>query len=1240
MRSNFNFAPAIPGSAGSFRRGFAVLLAACMWMAMLGCGGGKGGDGGNGGNGGGATPNFSASLVTQGNFTSGQQGATYKITVTNTGNAPTNGTVTLVDPPTGFTVTAMAGPNWSCTVATTTCTRGDVLPPSQSYPAITVTGNVTAANGASITVALNVSGGGVASPVTSNPTVTVAAVALAITKTHSGNFTAGQQGATYTVTVKNGASAGATNGKVTVTETVPSGETLASMVGTGWTCPGAGGANTCDRTDLLATGQSYPAITVAVNVAANATSPQVNQATVSGGGITSPVSTTDSTTINPPPVGPDLSMVESHAGNFGAGTSGVLNLAVGNVGTGTTTAAITVTDTLPAQFTYVSGMATGWTCGAAGQLVTCTDSIAVAAGGSAATIPLVVSVAGSASGTVSNTATVATAGDSDAGNNSSTDSVNVLSSLPESISMGIPGAAASGVIYAGGSQETINITVTNQGAGDTLSAALTQNGSSCTAAACGSVGSVAGSASPYTVTYTPPPSVAAATAVALTVTSTTAGAFPATANFTVFPAGAMVVKVAGPTPGSGPQNNLAAYVFNDSSSLGATVRLLAAGYACRPVPSPGTGTTCGTLTVGTRTSATTGAGQGTPGIPFTKTQLSYTPPANMPDPPYDRPMIWASANADSTKVAETTFVLGQGIVTGFLIGNPSRLQTVLTGGSTLTLAAGFGNDTGVNKTVIWSLTTTSGTNCQPACGTLGSPSYAWNGNSVSASIPYTPPATVPSGAAHQPVLTMTPVDAINNNQISDSVQFEINDGTCGSGNNGVLNGQYAFLLRGGGQNAGYLATIGSFTADGNGHVTGGSLDSNAHFGAQIGLSILAAGSSYSIGADGRGCLTLANSNGGAPTFRIAVGALDGSNHATQGRILRFTDNNGVGPRAQGVLMKQDAAAFATAISGNYVFAEEGVTATGARLASEGLYHADGAGILTNFDSDSADGDGNVDTNDTAGSGTYSSTVDANGRGTAIVKGGNAVFYIVSSSEFLAMTTDPIGPAAPILSGDNRKQTAPAGGFAQTSLDGNAYVFYETAVDSATGGNAVLAGLAKFTTNGAETVTQEINVNGNVSEQTGTDSLTIAANGRATNSDGSVALYLVGTDSAFVLNTDQSVPFGYAEQQAAGPFSNASISGQVFFGGGAPTPGGTYDSASATFDGAGTLTLTLDEQDPYGGLGSQSLSISYAIDAATGKLTVTYQSMPVVIGFVVSGSKVVFLSQGTGSAGPELFAGQK
>ncbi|MGA2716972.1 MAG: FG-GAP-like repeat-containing protein, partial [Bryobacteraceae bacterium] len=97
---------------------------------------------------------------------------------------------------------------------------------------------------------------------------------------HTGNFTRGQSGATYSVVISNGAS-GAPTGffEVTATEVLPAGLTLISMAGAGWNCA----ANTCTRFDSLAPGASYPAITVTVNVASNAPSQVTNQVTVSAG---------------------------------------------------------------------------------------------------------------------------------------------------------------------------------------------------------------------------------------------------------------------------------------------------------------------------------------------------------------------------------------------------------------------------------------------------------------------------------------------------------------------------------------------------------------------------------------------------------------------------------------------------------------------------------------------------------------------------------------------------------------------------------------------------------------------------------------------------------------------------------------------------------------------------------------------------------------------------------------------
>ncbi|HLK67471.1 MAG TPA: IPT/TIG domain-containing protein [Bryobacteraceae bacterium] len=118
---------------------------------------------------------------------------------------------------------------------------------------------------------------------------------LSIAKTHTGNLFQGQSAAAYKLTVSNGGQGVATVGPVTVTETIPAGLALVSMSGAGWACSG----KTCTRTDSLNPSSSYPAITVTVNVASNAPSQVVNQASVSGGG-SAPLTATDPATVGPP----------------------------------------------------------------------------------------------------------------------------------------------------------------------------------------------------------------------------------------------------------------------------------------------------------------------------------------------------------------------------------------------------------------------------------------------------------------------------------------------------------------------------------------------------------------------------------------------------------------------------------------------------------------------------------------------------------------------------------------------------------------------------------------------------------------------------------------------------------------------------------------------------------------------------------------------------------------------------
>ena len=104
---------------------------------------------------------------------------------------------------------------------------------------------------------------------------------------------------------------------------------------------------------------------------------------------------------------PVLSIAKSHAGNFTAGTNGSYSLVVSNNSLSAIAGTTTVTDTLPAGLTYVSAGGSGWSCGAAGQVVTCSNGSGVAANASLPAIALTVAVAGSVGASIGNQAQVA-----------------------------------------------------------------------------------------------------------------------------------------------------------------------------------------------------------------------------------------------------------------------------------------------------------------------------------------------------------------------------------------------------------------------------------------------------------------------------------------------------------------------------------------------------------------------------------------------------------------------------------------------------------------------------------------------------------------------------------------------------------------------------------------------------------------------------------------------------------------
>jgi hypothetical protein len=442
---------------------------------------------------------------------------------------------------------------------------------------------------------------------------------------------------------------------------------------------------------------------------------------------------------------------------------------------------------------------------------------------------------------------------------------------------------------------------------------------------------------------------------------------------------------------------------------------------------------------------------------------------------------------------------------------------------------------------------------------------------------------------------------------------------CGSGNEGLLNGQYAFLLQGF-DASGAVAIAGSIDADGRGNVAtlvGMEDIIRTTSGPQTNLIINPAGSSYSVGSDNRGCLSLATS-AGTTTFRFALGAVSGG-IASKGRMIEFDDATGTGTRVAGQIRLQNRASFSNVqFAGNYAFGMYGQDSAGGRFAMAGTVTSSGGGTITagNFDSDDSSTLSNVPFT----SGTYS--VGSNGRGTlALVTGTTTLhfaLYMISSSDALIVSTDALSNSTPIDSGEALGSPS---SFSNSSLNG-------PLVLHSTGGSSGVS-LVLTSADGAGNL-PAVNIRQNnvgiFRTTTGSGTYAVAANGRVTLSGAGVGLhppvlYLSGQNTGFLVGTGGTAESGMLEPQAAG-----TPSGAYFFGTEAPaTRAVTQQSGVATLN-AGNGSETEDSSGADGLFIGNTSAFTYSF-AANGTGNVGSNTTAVLI----SGSKLVFFDNTSTSA---------
>ena len=513
---------------------------------------------------------------------------------------------------------------------------------------------------------------------------------------------------------------------------------------------------------------------------------------------------------------------------------------------------------------------------------------------------------------------------------------------------------------------------------------------------------------------------------------------------------------------------------------------------------------------------------------------------------------------------------------------------------------------GTNSGVNWTLTE-NGVVCSPACGTM-SPAKTAGGVASG----FQAPAIAPTSPLVRVIAT-----SVEDSTKSAGLTFPLTLGSgaaacnAGSGNEFLLKGQYAFMVN---------SAVGSFTADGTGRITAGEEDvlRPMLFNTDTTLS------SYAVGPDGRGCLVLSGAKGLFPlAFSFSLGSVNAGGVATAGHLAEIPEqvsgpfqNTLPSPTGTGMIRLQDPTSFtASHFKGNYVF---GFTCC-ARVAIVGTLTADGISTISSS---------TLDTNDLGTVTNLSSAVpqsitccDAYGRGGFNTPIGNLpdiAFYMINGSAAFLIAddnnTDLFQGAAEIIA-------IPAGtNFTQASLNGNA-VLRETAQSST--GPVVDVALAAADGNGAMTVDDNVNSVGTFSSSSTAFSYTVASNGRVTLTGGATPplLYLNGQNRGFLLGTDANVTFGIIEPQAAGPFNDASFSGNYMLGTENPTAGTVaMQSGVLTADGKGNATGIADESIPSALPQSNSLNLTYSFPA-NGVGDIGSGTTAILI----SGSKLVFIS---------------
>jgi len=446
---------------------------------------------------------------------------------------------------------------------------------------------------------------------------------------------------------------------------------------------------------------------------------------------------------------------------------------------------------------------------------------------------------------------------------------------------------------------------------------------------------------------------------------------------------------------------------------------------------------------------------------------------------------------------------------------------------------------------------------------------------------------------------------------------------------GNLKGTYVFSTQGEDANSNPIAMAGTFQADGNLGIKGGTIDIiDAGFTSSYAGQAISGGG-YTIGADGRGTVTLSPST--ATPFGTQIRLDFVLANSTQGLVTEF-DPNGTG---SGTLDLQSSAT----LSGSYAFNLSGADLlTGTPLATVGSFTVGGDGMsitgVQNFNNGNAFSSYSLTGSVTTGSG------GAPGSATLATAGafgsvGLDVYPIDSTHlKFIGSS------GSAFLSGDAFTQT---GASVPTSATTLAFTMAggSGSAPLALGGLMALDGAGNITSNSEVDINESLNVvtgqlfSGTYAAGTGSP---IPATGMGTVftvSGFSVAVQFVGYPTANAgvqLLESDGVGFldGAAVAQASGAAISSSQGYAMNLSAASANTGGEEDDIAEFSTTSTNFTGRLDINDQGALSSAQEYAGTYTVDSpATGRGELTSNAYNSGVFYAVDSSTLLFLDAGDG-----------